>query len=154
MSLFSNDYPNQIGAVVFPSNDPNDPPAEYWFRQIYPYLKDDTLEKTTELFQCPSDESALTAFEEGGTEWSTISYLFIKRDANWTRRLNIENPGNEPQFVEAHTVATNNYRSAEKFENLLELRHGTGINVAYWDGSVAFIDEPTYETVFRISTGE
>jgi prepilin-type N-terminal cleavage/methylation domain len=146
-NLFSNENQGRLIATPYSGDD-------YWFRQLYPYLKNDTNNETTALFQCPLDEDAVDHHRNGGTEWNTISYLLLKDDISWTRRTQIFSPSNEPQFVDANTVSTNNYNSNAKFENVVkgndaEWRHADGINVAYWDGSVIYIEKPTYEKVFR-----
>lgn len=152
--LYSNDHGGALVGLRFPSEV--EPAGAYWFRQIYPYLKDDDKLSTTKVFQCPSDQEAVDAFEEGSYEWSTISYLLLKGDPTWTNSIQINEPSNSPQFIDAEQPATADYRSGAKLRRLIkgdnpEWRHGNGVNVAYWDGSVVFVEEPTFEKVFRIS---
>lgn len=145
--LFSNENQGDLIASPFTT-------GEYWFRQIYPFIDNPDDNKTTSLFQCPADAKAVDAFQkEDRTEWETISYLLLKREANWTKRSHIDRPSSEPQFIDAITTATNNYRNPTAFESAVkggnpEWRHGNGVNVAYWDGSVQFITNPTFENVF------
>lgn len=147
--LFSNENQGELIATPFTT-------GEYWFRQIYPYLENPEETKTNAVFQCPADADALEAFENDGTEWDSISYLLLKGDLAWNVEMQIENPSNEPQFIDANSVATGDYRSPAKFErnlkgNNAEWRHGAGVNVAYWDGSVNFVENPTYDRVFNLN---
>jgi len=146
--LFLNENRGELIATPFTT-------GEYWFRQIYPYLDNDEAKKTNAVFQCASHSHALDAFANDGTEWNTISYLLLKGELTWQTYLQIKSPSNEPQFVDANIVATGDYRSNVKFESKVkgsdaEWRHGDGVNVAYWDGSVRYVENPTYDKVFSI----
>lgn len=126
----------------------------YWFRQIYPYLKNDQTNKATRIFQCPEDRSALNAFRSGGSEWDSISYLFLKEDPDWELLGQITSPSQSPQFIDAEITATGNYRDPVRFERAVKgnhsvWRHRDGVNVAFWDGSVTFVREPSYEKLFH-----
>lgn len=147
--LFSNE--NQSDLVATPYSEAQ----KFWFRQIYPFLENSDDRSTTKVFQCPSDDDAVERFQnKSGGEWATISYLLLKRKASWNKLIHIENPSEEPKFIDAVQPATNNYRTNARFKNLVrgsgatEWRHGDGVNVAYWDGSVRFAVDPTYTTLF------
>lgn len=129
----------------------------YWFRQLYPYLKGDSINRVSALFQCPDDEAALTAYASGGTEWNSISYLLLKEDSSYRQRLQIATPARSPQFVDAEAPDSADYHSDAKFAlrvkgAIPEWRHGNGVNVAYWDGHVSFVTDPTYQTLFHLNT--
>lgn len=131
----------------------------YWFRQLYPFLKNDSQNRVTAVFQCPTDTAAVDAVTANGTEWNSISYLLLKESMSWKRTHQIGNPSRAAQFVDAETPDTQDYRNATRFESRIkgatgEWRHGTGVNVAYWDGHVSFVANPTYEGVMNIVTAE
>lgn len=133
--------------------DPFVEPGVYWFRQIYPYLNNPEATRTTTIFQCPLDRAAKQAFTSGGTEWDSISYLLLKQDPNWIYLDQIVSLSTSPQFVDAEITATADYRKPGRFEakvkgSLPDWRHGKGVNVSRWDGSVSFITDPTFEKVF------
>lgn len=147
--LFSSESNGKL--IATPFKDPD----VYWFRQIYPYLKSDEQNKTTQVFQCPSDSDALQAFDSGGTEWSSISYLLLKQSPDWGFLSNIISPSKSPQFIDAEIVATADYRNPAKFQQKVkgakaDWRHGDGVNIAYWDGSVRFVRNPDYESLFSL----
>ncbi|MFH1498106.1 MAG: prepilin-type N-terminal cleavage/methylation domain-containing protein [Verrucomicrobiota bacterium] len=154
--LYSAENRGALIAEPFTENDENNSPR-YWFRQLYPYLKADSVTRVTALFQCPNDEAAVEAFSDGGTEWNSISYLLLKQETSHKKRLHIAAPSRSPQFVDAERADTANYRSDAKFETIVkgalsDWRHNQGVNVAFWDGHVSFVEDPTYQTLFNLNT--
>jgi prepilin-type N-terminal cleavage/methylation domain-containing protein/prepilin-type processing-associated H-X9-DG protein len=148
--MFSND--NKGALIELPYAVAN----VYWFRQLYPYLKDDSITRITAIYQCPADAAAMAAFEANGTEWNSLSYLLLKDSTAHRKFSQIANPTRSAQFVDAETPDTGDYRTATKFEakvkgSASEWRHGNGVNVAYWDAHVAFVANPTYEGVFNLA---
>ncbi|WP_309398675.1 type II secretion system protein [Cerasicoccus maritimus] len=146
--LYSNDHNGDLIATPFQEA------GKYWFRQVYPYLDNDEYKVTSSVFQCPDDDSAIEAFETNGTEWNAISYLLLKDEPTWKIRTQISNAPDSPQFIDSETTATTDYYNQTKFKSKVkgsstDWRHNSGLNAAYWDGSVQFIEEPTYENVFR-----
>lgn len=140
---------NQGRLIASPFVDP----SVYWFRQIYPYLGNDDATETTQIFQCVEDKDAREAYASGGSEWDSISYLLLKENLSWTFLAQIRSPSISPQFIDAEITATGNYRSDTRFKNVVkgsqpDWRHDKGMNVAYWDGRVAFVENPTYSSVF------
>ena len=131
-------------------------PDVYWFRQIYPFIKSNDENKTTAIFQCAEDKEAIKAFHSGESEWDSISYLLIIADPSWKFLSQITNPSVSPQFIDAEITATRDYRTPVKFEQKVkgsssEWRHGKGINVANWDGSVRSIVDPSYQNLIEAS---
>ncbi|WP_309386227.1 prepilin-type N-terminal cleavage/methylation domain-containing protein [Cerasicoccus frondis] len=146
--LYSNEHDGELIATPFQEE------GKYWFRQVYPYLDNQETKVTSAVFQCPNDESAIQAFENNGTEWNSISYLLLKDVPTWKLRTQISNAPDSPQFIDAETTATTDYYNQTKFTSKVKgsatvWRHDSGVNVAYWDGSVQFIEKPTYEKVFK-----
>lgn len=147
--MYSTDNQGRLIATPFVE------PGVYWFRQIYPYLNNPNATETVKVFQCPADLPAKQAAASGGTEWDSISYLLLKENANWKFLDQIHSPSQSPQFIDAEVTATADYRTPERFEarvkgTLPDWRHRKGLNVATWDGSVSFVIEPTYATVFPL----
>jgi prepilin-type N-terminal cleavage/methylation domain-containing protein/prepilin-type processing-associated H-X9-DG protein len=145
--MYSSENNGRLIATPFVDSD------VYWFRQIYPYLGNEDATETTQIFQCVEDKDAQEAYASGGTEWDSISYLLLKENLSWNFLEQIRSPSTSPQFIDAEITATGNYRSDDRFENVVKgsqakWRHGRGMNVAYWDGRVAFVENPTYSNMF------
>ncbi len=129
----------------------------FWFEEIYPYLKSDNTNKPTAMFQCPAHLSAVESFSNNSPSgaWLSISYLYVKERLEYQRYSQLPAPSRSPLLMDAEVPFTNDYRSDERFEQrvkgtLTEWRHGAGVNIAYWDGHVAFVANPTYRQVFNI----
>jgi prepilin-type N-terminal cleavage/methylation domain-containing protein/prepilin-type processing-associated H-X9-DG protein len=126
-------------------------PRDYWFNLIRPYLGETEGAGLPQVFRCPSDDKDDEAADADG--WSAISYIQVPGLGN--KLINIEEPPNNPMFLDAEVVATS-WLAEGNFEQRIrdqetEWRHGNGINVAYWDGHVEFIEEPTYNKAFKIT---
>ena len=72
-----------------------------------------------------------------------------------SKLINVEEPPKTPMFLDAEIV-NSNWLAASNFEQRVrdqesEWRHENGINVVYWDGHVEFIEDPTYNKVFKIA---
>lgn len=146
-SIYSADNKGRLIATPFVE------PGVYWFRQLYPYLENPSDSRTTRVFQCPEDRAALEAFESGGTEWESVSYLLLKENPDWNYLDQIEGASGSPQFIDAETTATADYRGPDRFldkvkGDLEDWRHGKGVNVSHWDGSVSFVENPSYSDLF------
>lgn len=126
----------------------------YWFRQLYPYLKSDGLNRSSPIFQCPSDEDAQAAFAANGSEWQSTSYLLLRETTTQRTLAQIANPSRSPLLIDAETTDTENYRNETRFlqqvkGNQPTWRHGSGVNLSYWDGHVALVVNPTFAEVFN-----
>lgn len=126
----------------------------YWFRQLYPYLKSDALNRSTPIFQCPSHDEAQEAFAASGTEWQSTSYLLLKETTTQRTLAQIANPSRSPMLIDAERADTENYRNEMRFRQQVKgdkptWRHGSGVNLSYWDGHVAFVVNPTFAEVFN-----
>ncbi len=128
-------------------------PKVYWFRQIYPYLSSDSAGGSAQVYLCPSEADASESFLTASNAWSGISYLLLKDNLKWTQLSHIPAPSKSPQFIDAEIPQTNDYGTPEKFEGKVkggkaDWRHGSGVNVAYWDGAVRFVRNPDRAKVF------
>lgn len=125
--------------------------TEYWFNLIKPHLGDTEGAGLPLTFRCPSDDKDDVATDVTG--WKAISY--IQAPNLGSKLINVEEPPNTPMFLDAEIVSSN-WLAASNFEQRVrdqesEWRHGNGINVVYWDGHVEFIEDPTYNKVFKIT---
>ncbi|MBC2595967.1 hypothetical protein H5P28_17005 [Ruficoccus amylovorans] len=128
----------------------------YWFQQLYHYL--DVKQRasgTSKVFTCPEDEEAIKELASGNSEWARLSYLLLKENQEWSRINEIDDPARSPAFIDADQPATNDYKSEARFISKVKgadgWRHGAGVNVCYWDGSVRYIENPTYAEVFYLN---
>lgn len=144
--------------------------ADYWFRQLQPYV-DPTKSKTDPLlrmFRCPAD-TAKWNDRSNQTGFGGVSYIMLtfqdlvdtdndnSKDTAVPRRLAAEstNMGSKPLLIDAVTVGTE-YVDAGFFNEWVggsktnpKWRHGKGVNVAYLDGHVEFIANPTYDKMVK-----
>ncbi|AHF91730.1 hypothetical protein OPIT5_17375 [Opitutaceae bacterium TAV5] len=156
--LFTHDNRGRVITSPFVTDD-GQGGTVYWFEQLYTYLKPNPEEKkTTPLFQCPSDRDALEQYATNpfAGQWKTISYILLKPDRTISLESELGQLTRVPQFADAVTPDTNDYLSDAKFENCVkggrpEWMHGNGINVAYWDGHVEYVVDPSWTKVFHVN---
>lgn len=125
--------------------------TEYWFNLIRPYLGDTTGAGLPLVFRCPNDDQADAPSDAKG--WDVISYIQVPEEGN--KLINIIDPPKKPMFLDAEVVATVVLKE-DNFDQRIRgeeptWRHGNGINAVYWDGHVEFIEDPTYNKVFKIA---
>jgi prepilin-type N-terminal cleavage/methylation domain-containing protein/prepilin-type processing-associated H-X9-DG protein len=149
-----------------PATDRSVTPNVRWIYQVAPYLGsggDPNKSNTgtlTAAFQCPADPEAGAAFRDGNNSWDAVSYQHML-PFPFTHRENgiaikslpaIEKPGSHPMLIGAWTTGTTFYQRNSEFVKYVKrapegFMHGEGANVAYYDGSVRFIKNPTWTSI-------
>jgi len=149
-----------------PATDRSVTPNARWIYQVAPYLGsggDPNKSNTgtlTAAFQCPADLDAGVAFQEGNNSWDAVSYQhmlpfpFTHRENGIaiTTLVSIDKPASHPMLVCAWTTGTTFYQRNSEFVKYVKrapegFMHGEGANVAYYDGSVRFIANPTWTSI-------
>jgi prepilin-type N-terminal cleavage/methylation domain-containing protein/prepilin-type processing-associated H-X9-DG protein len=154
---------NKMNLPLHDWGDPDENrPRVDWFKEISPYLGHTIVagEGLPLVYRCPSDDKNEAPTDASG--WDGISYIQVpgigKNPDNEKAPgllIRVEEPANTPMFLDAETVDST-WLAAGNFEQRVRdqeptWRHESGINVVYWDGHVEFIEEPTYNKVFKIT---
>lgn len=148
--LYTSEHKSTLPLLAWGDPDAGTETA-YWFNLIRPYLADTAGAGLPLVFRCPSDDKDDVPTDATG--WNAISYIQVPEDGS--KLINIIDPPKKPMFMDAEVVSSN-WLAESNFEQRIRgneptWRHGNGINAVYWDGHVDFIEDPTYNKVFKIA---
>jgi general secretion pathway protein G len=149
-----------------PETDRNVTPITRWIFQVAPYVgsggdkSQPNVGTITPLFQCPADREAIAEFAKGDHGWPATSYLHMLPYPATAREggapiktlTRVEKPASHPMLVCAWDTGSTFYHRNSRFAELVKrtpegFMHGDGANVAYYDGSVRFIKNPTWTSI-------
>jgi general secretion pathway protein G len=149
-----------------PATDRSVTPNVRWIYQVAPYVgsggdpNKSNTGKLTATFQCPADREAIVAFENGKISFDAVSYLHMlpypmtSREGGGpiTTLTRVEKPGSHPMLVCAWDTGSTFYHRNSRFAELVKrapegFMHGDGANVAYYDGSVRYVKDPTWTSI-------
>ncbi|MEN8662445.1 MAG: prepilin-type N-terminal cleavage/methylation domain-containing protein [Lentimonas sp.] len=156
--LFTSEHKLRMPLLEWGDKDAGTP-TDYWFNLIKPNLGYTEGAGLPAIFRCPSDDKDDVAATANG--WKAISYIQVPEVGKNPDTpdspgllIRVEDPPSTPMFMDAEVVSTS-WLAKSNFEQRIRdkektWRHGNGINVAYWDGHVEFVEDPTYDKVFKI----
>lgn len=153
-----------------PATDRNVTPNIRWMFQVGPYVGSGgdpakpNAGPLTETFQCPEDRARVAAFADESylaNGWLAVSYLHMlpfpldRREGGLpiTNLTAIDKPASHPMLVCASgNTGTTFYQNNDRFASTVNIEpegllHGDGVNVAYYDGSVRYVKNPTWTSI-------